>query len=137
MTPISQVLRQFIEDWERVHERPDGMQSNHVPQPPLDAVKITLLAHCFALGDAYVRGCVRAGRVEAMRLQYVTSSHTGDFWKWVWANCRTGNTSQLALLEDGILRDAFEAYWAASRLCVVGVRHKRDARRARRRVASF
>ena len=113
------------------------MNRSHVPQPPLDAVKITLLAHCFALGDAYVRGCVRAGRVEAMRLQYVTSSHTGDFWKWVWANCRTGNTSQLALLEDGILRDAFEAYWAASRLCVVGVHHKRDARRARRRVASF
>ena len=83
MTPISQVLRQFIEDWERVHERPDGMQSNHVPQPPLDAVKITLLAHCFALGDAYVRGRVRAGRVEAMRLQYVTSSHTGDFWESV------------------------------------------------------
>ena len=128
MTPISQVLRQFIEDWERVHERPDGMQSNHVPQPPLDAVKITLLAHCFALGDAYVRGCVRAGRVEAMRLQYVTSSHTGDFWKWVWANCRTGNTSQLALLEDGIFRRGFEAYWAASRRCAVGVHNKRPAR---------
>ena len=121
---------QFEADWAQVHERPDGMQANHVPLPPLDAAKITLLAHCFALGDAYVRGCVRAGRVEAMRLQYVTSSHTGDFWKWVWANCRTGNTSQLALLEDGIFRRGFEAYWAASRRCAVGVHNKRPARRA-------
>ena len=65
--------------------------------------------------------------VEAMRLQYLTCSHTGDFWKWVWANCRTGNTSQLAFLEDGVFRHGFEAYWAASRLCAVGVHHKRAA----------
>ena len=59
---ISQVVRRFVGDWERVHERPDGMQSNHVPRPSLDAAKITLLAHCFALGDDYVRGHVRTGR---------------------------------------------------------------------------
>ena len=99
------------------------MNPSHVPQPPLDASTITLLAHCFALGDDYVRGRVRAGRVEVMHLLYVTSSHTGDFWEWVWANCRTGNTSQLAFLEDRIFRYGFEAYWAASRLCVIGVRY--------------
>ena len=129
MTLISQVVCQFEEDWKLVHAL-NARNQGHPPAPPLDAEKITLLAHCFALGDAYVRGRVRAGRVEAMRLQYVTSSHTGDFWKWVWANCRTGNTSQLALLEDGIFRRGFEAYWAASRLCAVGVHNKRPARRA-------
>ena len=129
MTLISQVVCQFEEDWKLVHAL-NARNQGHPPAPPLDAEKITLLAHCFALGDDYVRGRVRAGRVEAMHLQYVTSSHTGAFWKWVWANCRTGNTSQLALLEDGILRDAFEAYWAASRRCAVGVHNKRPARRA-------
>ena len=58
---ISQVMRRFEEEWALVHERPDGMQSNHVPRPSLDAAKITLLAQTFALGDGYVRGRVRAG----------------------------------------------------------------------------
>ena len=58
---ISQVVRRFVGDWERVHERPDGMRQQYVPRPPLDAPKITLLAQSFALGDGYVRGRVRAG----------------------------------------------------------------------------
>ena len=33
----------------------------------------------------------------------------------VWANCRTGNTSQLCFLEDGIIEEAFGKYWLASR----------------------
>ena len=108
-------MRQFEENWRQVHacRSTDRRGARHAaPAPSLDAPKITLLAQCFALGDDYVR------------------DHVRDFWKWVWANCRTGNTSQLAFLEDRIFCDGFEAYWAASRRCAVGVHNKRPARRA-------
>ena len=38
----------------------------------------------------------------------------------VWANCRTGNTSQLCFLKDGIIEKAFDLYYAVSR----GVRRR-------------
>ena len=100
----------------------NAAQQSAPPALQLGASEIAYIAHGFAMGDVEVRACVGAARVEAKTLQFLHSFDTGDDLAiWAWSFCRTGNTSQLSWLVDGVFRRGFSGYWEASRLRVDGV----------------
>ena len=108
-------------DWRRVHEL-NALFKGAPPELQLGAAEIAYVAHGFALGDVEVRACASAIRVEAKTLQLLHSFDTGDDLKrWHWHFCRTGNTSLLSFLVDGVFRRGFSGYWEASRMRVFGV----------------
>ena len=114
-------MRRLKEDWRRVHTF-NAPRGGAPPALRLSASLIAYIAHMFTMGDVEVRACASAIRVEAKGLQLLHSFDTGnDFWRWVWSFCRTGNTSQLSFLVDGVFRRGFSGYWEASRLRVHGV----------------
>ena len=109
-------------DWRRVHELNALGGRGAPPALQLGASEIAYIAHGFAMGDVEVRACVGAARVEAKTLQFLHSFDTGDDLAiWAWSFCRTGNTSQLSFLVDGVIRRGFSGYWEASRMRVIGV----------------
>ena len=109
------------EDWRRVHAF-NAPRKPNLPELKLNASRIAYIAHMFAMGDVEVRACASAIRVEAKGLQLLHSFDTGDDLKrWHWSFCRTGNTSQLSFLVDGVFRRGFSGYWEASRMRVFGV----------------
>ena len=108
-------------DWRRVHAF-NASASPHPPALQLNASRIAYIAQIFALGDVEVRACASATRVEAKGVQLLHSFDTGDDLKrWHWHFCRTGNTSLLSFLVDGVFRRGFSGYWEASRMRVFGV----------------
>jgi len=109
-------------DWRRVHELNALGGRGAPPALQLGASEIAYIAHGFAMGDVEVRACVGAARVEAKTLQFLHSFDTGDDLAiWAWSFCRTGNTSQLSYLVDGVFPRGFSGYWDASRERVDGV----------------
>jgi len=114
-------MRRLQEVWRRVHAF-NAFNRPHPPALQLNASLIAYIAHMFTMGDVEVRACASAIRVEAKGLQLLHSFDTGDdFWRWVWSFCRTGNTSQLSFIVDGVFQRGFSGYWEASRLRVHGV----------------
>ena len=108
-------------DWQRVHALKAFSRSDQ-PALQLGASEIAYIAQGFAMGDEEVRACVGAARVEAKALQLLHSFDTGDDLAiWAWSFCRTGNTSQLSWLVDGVFPRGFSGYWDASRMRVFGV----------------
>ena len=100
----------------------NAAQQSAPPALQLGASEIAYIAHGFAMGDVEVRACGGAARVEAKALQLLHSFDTGDDLAiWAWSFCRTGNTSQLSYLVDGVFLRGFSGYWDASRMRVFGV----------------
>ena len=107
-------------DWRRVHAI--RTREGAPPKLQLGAAEIAYIAHGFTMGDVEVRACAGAARVEAKALQLLHSFDAGDdLQRWHWSFCRTGNTSQLSWLVDGVFRRGYSGYWDASRMRVDGV----------------
>ena len=81
--------------WIRVY----GPPRKKVPKQPMTFKYLCLMCHCFVLGTPWIFKSLSKRMLK----------------KLVWANCRTGNTSQLCFLMAGIMPLAFGAYYWASR----------------------
>ena len=87
--------------WIRVYGPPGPRPSGGaVGKQPMNFQFLCLTFQCFTLGTPWIFKLLSKNMLK----------------KLVWANCRTGNTSQLCfLMAGGIMPLAFYAFWCASR----------------------